>query len=212
VTAPDEAEVRSASSARPSSRKLALDDIADLRAYEREREAVRAHVRRLRERRRVRVGPFVTFSFENRDTVRFQVQEVARIGRIITDAGIEAELAAYNPHIPEPGQLSATMVVDLGAGPAPGGSPELEGVERVAALEVGGDVVRGTSAGEIHLLQPTHDDLRSTVHYLRWELTPSQVEAFALEPVALVVDHPAYRHRSVLLGAVVEELLEDLRA
>ncbi len=93
--------------------KLSLDDIADLRAYERERDAFRAHVIQLKKQRRVHVGPVVTFVFENRDTIRFQIQEMARVEKIISDEGIEAELRAYNPLIPEPGHLSTTMFIEL---------------------------------------------------------------------------------------------------
>jgi hypothetical protein len=80
--------------------KLTLDDIADLRAYEREREAFREQVIALKKRRRVGVGPFVTFVFENRETIRFQIQEMARVERILTDEGIQTELDTYNPLIP----------------------------------------------------------------------------------------------------------------
>src|SRR5207253_1991591 len=91
----------------PSPRKLTLDDIADQRAYERERDEFRAHIIAIKKRRRVSVGPVVTMVFENRDTMRFQIQEMARAERILTDEGIQTELDIYNPVIPEPGQLSS---------------------------------------------------------------------------------------------------------
>ena len=84
--------------------KLTLDDISDLRAYEREREEFRADVIALKKRRRVSIGPVTTFLFENRETIRFQIQEMARIEKLISDEAIEGELAAYNPLIPEPGK------------------------------------------------------------------------------------------------------------
>ena len=96
-----------------SNRKLTLDDIADMRAYEREREQFRQRVIELKRRRRVGVGPHVTLVFENRDTIRFQIQEMARIERLYSDAQIEIELAVYNPLIPEAGHLSATLFVEL---------------------------------------------------------------------------------------------------
>src|SRR5690606_19012421 len=85
----------------PTMAKLTIDDISDLRAYERERDEFRRHVIALKKRRRVHVGPFVTLVFENRDTIRFQIQEMARVERLITDEAIEQELAIYNPLIPE---------------------------------------------------------------------------------------------------------------
>ena len=83
--------------------KLTLLDIADLRAYEREREDFQARIIELKKRRRVQVGPVVTLVFESRDTVRFQVQEMARAERMLTDAQIQQELDVYNPLIPGPG-------------------------------------------------------------------------------------------------------------
>ena len=71
------------------SRKLTLSDIADLREYERERDEFRTHVIALKKRRRIGVGPIITLLFENRDTIRFQIQEMARVERILTDEGIQ---------------------------------------------------------------------------------------------------------------------------
>ncbi len=85
-----------------SSRKLTLADITDARAYEREREAFREHIIELKRRRRVHVGTLVTMVFENRETMRFQIQEMARVERIFTDEGIQEELDVYNPLVPEP--------------------------------------------------------------------------------------------------------------
>ena len=93
--------------------KLALDDIADLRAYEREREEFRRDVIALKKRRRIHVGPHVTLLFENRQTIRFQIQEMARAEKILSDEGIQTELDIYNPLIPEPGSLAATMFIEL---------------------------------------------------------------------------------------------------
>jgi len=71
--------------------KLTIDDISDLRAYEREREEFRTHVIALKKRRRVSFGPVTTFVFENRETIRFQIQEMARIEKLISDEAIESD-------------------------------------------------------------------------------------------------------------------------
>ena len=94
-------------------RKLSLADIADVRAYERERDEFRPHVIELKRRRRVQVGTVVTFLFENRDTIRFQIQEMARVEKLTTDAEIQGELDIYNPMVPDPGQVCATMFIEL---------------------------------------------------------------------------------------------------
>src|SRR3954454_23820396 len=93
--------------------KLTLDDIADLRAYERERPEFRQHVIALKKRRRIHVGEFLTLVFENATTIRFQIQEMARAEKTLSDEGIQTELDIYNPLIPEPGNLAATLFIEL---------------------------------------------------------------------------------------------------
>jgi hypothetical protein len=193
--------------------KLTLDDITDLRAYEREREEFRRHVIALKRKRRVHVGPFVTFVFENRDTIRFQIQEMARVEKIISDKGIEAELAAYNPLIPEPGHLSATMFIELTTeAQLREWLPQLVGIEHEIEVRIGpaGDVVRCT-VDPGHESQLTREEITASVHYVGWELTPAQVEAFAAGPVVLAVTHPAYRHELALSEDTCAELRADLR-
>src|SRR3546814_17215942 len=88
--------------------KLGLDDIADLRAYERERDEFRRHVIELKKRRRVHVGTILTLVFECRDTIQFQIQEMARVEKLITAEAIQHELDTYQPLIPDPGQPCPT--------------------------------------------------------------------------------------------------------
>jgi hypothetical protein len=198
------------------SRKLTLDDIADLRAYERERDEFRRHVIALKKRRRVAVGPFVTVVFENRDTIRFQIQEMARVERLATDAAIEGELRAYNPLVPDPGQLCATLFVELTSELAlREWLPRLVGIERSVALRIGdGDdavLVRAEpEAG--HASQLTREEITASVHYVFFELDAAAVDRVAAGPVELVVDHPEYDHAARLDAGTVAELLADLRA
>jgi hypothetical protein len=193
--------------------KLTLDDITDLRAYERERPAFLRHVVALKAKRRVTVGPFVTFVFENRDTVRFQIQEMARVEKLISDGAIQTELDIYNTLIPEPGVLSATMFIELttDAGLREW-LPRLVGIERAGVLELaGGARVRSEPEAQ-HAAQLTDAATTSSVHYLRFALTPAQVADLARGPVALAVDHPAYHERAELGAGTVSELVSDLRA
>ena len=96
-----------------TTRKLTLADIADVRAYERERSEFRTHVIAVKQRRRIALGTLVTVVFENRDTMRFQIQEMARVEQRVTDESIQEELDVYNPMIPDPGQLCVTMFIEL---------------------------------------------------------------------------------------------------
>jgi hypothetical protein len=194
------------------SRKLTVADISDLRAYERERPAFLRHVMDLKSRRRIGVGPIVTFVFENRDTIRFQVQEMARVEKLITDESIVTELDTYNPLIPESRQLSATLFVELTtADDLREWLPKLVGIERAARLRLTDGTVVPALGEEQHEERLTRDEITSTVHYVRWELTPIQVDSFAAGPVTLALDHPAYRRSTLLTEANRQELLADLR-
>ncbi len=87
-----------------------LEEIKNIADYEVEREAWRPQVMALKDRRRVRVGGHLTFLFENRDTVRYQIQEMMRIERIVKAEDIAREVETYNELIPGPGQLSASLL------------------------------------------------------------------------------------------------------
>jgi hypothetical protein len=199
-----------------SGAKLTVADIADLRAYERERDSFRERIIELKKRRRVGVGPVVTFVFENRDTVRFQIQEMARAERIATDEGIQTELDIYNPLIPGPGELAATMFIELTSDDDLRlWLPRLVGVERAVELRLDGpeggpvDVV-SAHVDPAHAEQLTRDDITASVHYLTWRLGPAHVERFAGGPVQLAVRHPKYDEATTLSEATRRELLADL--
>ena len=194
-----------------TTRKLTLDDIADLRAYERERESFRAHIIELKKRRRVGVGLFVSVVFENRDTIRFQIQEMARAERILTDEGIQTELDVYNPLIPEPGTLSATLFLELTSDEQlREWLPKLVGIERSVLLRFAGHEVR-CIPDESHESQLTREEVTASVHYVRFEFTPEQVADWGTGPVELVIDHPAYQESTTLRDETVRELASDLR-
>jgi hypothetical protein len=193
--------------------KLTLDDISDLRAYERERDDFRTHVIALKKRRRVAVGPIITLLFENRDTIRFQIQEMARAEKLISDEAIETELRIYNPLIPDPGSLSATLFIELTSdAELRDWLPKLVGIEREVVLRFGPDggfVVR-CEVDPDHERQLTRDEITASVHYIRWTLTPEQVQAFGDGPVWVAFTHPDYRHETELPDETVAELRSDL--
>ncbi len=192
-------------------RALQLSDIADVRAYERDRDDYRRRIIELKKRRRVSVGPVVTLVFESRETIRFQIQEMARVEKLVSDEAIEGELRAYNPLIPEPGCLSATLFIELTSDEGlREWLPKLVGVERSVELAFGDEVVRciPEEGHEEHL---TRDEVTAAVHYIHWELSPQQVERFAVGPVTLRVHHPNYDEAQTLPSETVAELLEDLR-
>jgi Protein of unknown function (DUF3501) len=192
--------------------KLTVDDISDLRAYERERDEFRRDVIQLKRRRRVAVGELLTLVFENRQTMRFQIQEMARVEKIISDTAIQSELRVYNPLIPEPGQLCATLFLELTSRDAlEQWLPALVGIERSIGLRLSDGTVVTAAVDEDHERQLTRDEVTASVHYVRWELAPDQVGRFLTGPVTVVVDHPAYAAETVLADETLAELSHDLR-
>ncbi len=199
-------------------RKLTLDDIADLRAYERERDEFRDRIIALKKVRRVGVGPIITLMFENRETMRFQIQEMARAEKILSDDAIQHEVDTYNALIPEPGQLSATLFLELTSKmQLVEWLPKLVGVERSVELvigdggQAGSPLVVGCIPEESHDEQLTRPDVTSSVHYVRFELDADAVERFALGPVVLAVNHDHYIEGTTLSDETRASLLEDLR-
>jgi hypothetical protein len=191
--------------------KLTLDDIADLRAYERERDAFRTHIIDLKKRRRISVGPFVTLVFENRDTIRFQIQEMARAEKILTDDGIQAELDVYNPLIAEVGSLSATLFIELTSkDELVEWLPKLVGIERAIELRIDDDVVAARPDSE-HERQLTRDTITASVHYVHFDLAPEHVDRFASSRVLVAVAHENYAYATELTKQTKESLVLDLR-
>jgi hypothetical protein len=193
-----------------ASRKLTVDDIDDIRAYERVRESYRAEMIELRRRRRVAVGTIVTVAFENRETIKFQVQEMVRAERILTDVGVQEELDTYNPLIPDAGELCATLFIELTSDEAMREwLPKLVGIEQLVVLRLpNGDQVRCT-VDPAHAAQLTRENVTAAVHYVTFQLTPQQVAVFGHGTI-LAIDHPRYREQTELSAATLGELATDL--
>jgi hypothetical protein len=190
-------------------RKLTVADIADHRAYEREREEFRSHIIDLKRRRRIPLGDLLTITFENTDTMRFQVQEMARAEKMLTDAAIEHEVATYNELIPDAGELSGTLFVELTSDELlREWLPKLVGIQRAISFEVGGATSPAIPEDEERL---TREDITSTVHYLKFRFTPAQQAAFSAHEgiVRIVVDHPDYRAAVELNDDQRRELASD---
>ncbi|HEV3134828.1 MAG TPA: DUF3501 family protein [Acidimicrobiia bacterium] len=191
-------------------RKLTIDDIKDLREYERERDEFRRHIVEMKKRRRVQLGDLLTITFENTDTMRFQVQEMARIERMLTDEQIRTELDTYNQLIPGPNELSGTLFVEIdNKERLYEWLPKLVGIQRAVSIWLhDGSSVPSTPEDEERL---TREETTTTVHYLKFSFTPEQVDAFAAGPVRIVVDHPNYNAVVELAEEQRSELVEDLR-
>ena len=189
-------------------RKLTVDDIKDLREYERERPEFRARIIDMKKRRRIHLGDILTLTFENTDTMRYQVQEMARAERMLSDEQIAHEVETYNQLVPADGELSGTLFVEI---TKKDGLyewlPKLVDIQRAVALRVDGTEVRAVPDDEERL---TREETTSTVHYLKFPMAPEPRAAFAAGPVHLVVDHPNYQTDVELTPEQREELAGDL--
>ena len=185
-------------------------EVLNLYEYEKERDARRRAVIALKTERRVGVGRYLSFVFENRETVWFQIQEMIRAERIVDEGRIAEEVEVYNTLLPRPGELAATMFIEIVETAQI--KPVLDTLLGVdvgdhVRLEVGPHVVPGVfEAGH------SDEDLGklSAVHFVRFALAPAARRAFADAEVTLIVDHPGDRGRTVLTPAVRRRLAEDL--
>jgi hypothetical protein len=191
---------------------LRLDDVLDLRAYERVREGYRSAVMARKRLRRIGLGPVITLLFESFDTVRFQVQEMARVEKIISDEAIQVELDIYNRLLPGVGELSATLFIELTSdAELREWLPRLVGIEQAIGVSIDGEVVPSEPEAE-HAAALTRDSVTAAVHYVRFRFSGAQVAAFAsASEVALVSTHADYPARTVLQPEVRKELLGDLK-
>jgi Protein of unknown function (DUF3501) len=173
-------------------RQLAAVDLLPLEQYARERPGIRARMIAHRAARRLSIGPNCTWSFEDRETVRYQLQEMLRTERIFEPEGIAEELAAYNPLIPDGSNFKATLLIEY---PDPAERAqrlgELRGIERHCWLKVAGHSAVHAIADED--LERENDVKTAAVHFLRFELNAAMVAALkAGALLAAGIDLPAY--------------------
>ncbi len=191
-------------------RPLVRADLLNLHEYERVREARRREIVALKAPRRVQVGRYLSFLFENRATVWFQVQEMCRTERIVDEARIQDELDVYNALLPRPGELAATMMIEIAE------AAEIKPVlDKLLGIDTR-DYVRlqGGSASAVGVFETGHSDEErgkiSAVHFVRFPLTPALRAAFTGAEVALVVEHPNERARALLSEETKQSLARDL--
>jgi len=189
-------------------RKLTVDDIVDLRAYERERADFRARMIEMKKHRRVPLGELMTMVFENTETMRFQIQEMARAERMLRDEQIAHEVDTYNELLPDDGELSATLFVEItDPDSLRAWLPKLVRLQDHVSIEVGGVRSPATEIDEERLTR--EEEITTTVHYLRFAFTPEQRAAFGDGPVVVRIAHPAYRAEATLDDATRAALVTD---
>jgi hypothetical protein len=184
--------------------KLTRGDLYSLEQYAERRPVFRACVIAHKKNRKLPIGPVATLYFEDRLTVQYQIQEMLRVERIFEASGIEEELAAYNPLIPDGGNWKGTLMIE---------EPDVEkrrqllarlvGIENRVWVMVGGQEKVYAVADED--LDRSTEEKTSSVHFLRFEMTPAMVEdAKAGAELSFGIDHAGYAHR-------VEPVTENVR-
>lgn len=175
--------------------KLSRDDLYSLERYAEIRKDYRAKVMEHKQNRRLPIGPHATLYFEDRLTMQYQVQEMLRIERIFEAEGIQEELDTYNPLIPDGSNWKATFMMEY-SDPAERQVElaRLLGVEKHVWMQVA-DLPRVTPIADEDL-DREDEEKTSSVHFLRFELSPAMVEAVKQgAPISAGIDHPNYTHR-----------------
>jgi hypothetical protein len=185
--------------------KLTRGDLYSLEKYAELRPEFRARVIEHKKNRKLTIGPVATLYFEDRLTVQYQIQEMLRVERIFEASGIEEELAAYNPLIPDGGNWKATFMIE---------EPDVDKRRQLLADLVGieGSVwvmvdghERVYAVADEDLERGT-EDKTSSVHFLRFELNPAMIkDAKSGAALSFGIDHVSYIHR-------VQPVTENVRA
>ena len=188
--------------------KIAPADVLDLVQYEKRRDEAQASAMAARKARRAGVGPFVSVAFENRETVLYQIQEMCRVERIVDDDRIRFEVDTYNELVPGPGELKATLFIELTSDElVRKWLPKFLGIESAVSLEIAG-AGSCRAKGEEGRSQ---EAVTSTVHYLTFPLTSAQADAVrAGARCRLTVGLPDYDNTADVAPETVAALGADL--
>ncbi len=172
--------------------KLSREDLYSLEKYAEVRPEYRAKVMAHKKNRRLPVGPNANLYFEDRTTMQYQIQEMLRIEKIFEADGIQEELDAYNPLIPDGSNWKATFMMEYS-------DPDerrvqlsrLLGVEKHVWMQVA-DFSRITPIADEDL-EREDEEKTSSVHFMRFELTPEMVDAVKNgAALSAGIDHPNY--------------------
>ena len=189
--------------------KLAREDLYTLEKYAEMRPEYRAQVMAHKKNRRLQIGPNVNMYFEDRMTMQYQIQEMLRIEKIFEAAGIQEEIDAYNPLIPDGHNWKATFMVEF---PDPEerkvALANLIGIERHVWIQVA-DFARVTPISDEDL-EREDETKTSSVHFMRIELTPEMVAAVKDgASISMGIDHPNYDYAMEPIPQNIRDSLVD---
>jgi hypothetical protein len=191
--------------------KIQPDSLMTLEAYARNRKEFRAKVMAHKRDRSVALGDHVTLIFEDELTIRYQVQEMLRIERIFEQEGIQGELEAYNPLIPDGRNFKATMMIEYpDVDERKHALARLKGIEDRVWVQVEGCAKVHAIADED--LERETEEKTSSVHFLRFELTDEMAASLKYGvALGIGVDHPAYRAEIAAVASNIRNsLVNDL--
>jgi hypothetical protein len=193
----------------PNKHEITPADILPAAEYTKSRSEWRRKISAMKRNRRVEVGPYVTFYFENWQTMWLQVQEMVYIERG-GEEQVPGELEAYNPLIPQGEELTATFMIEID-------DPlrrkqvlgRLGGIEETAFIRVGDETVKGIPEEDQD--RTTSDGKASSVQFVHFQFTSSQISAFSKpdQQIVLGFSHPQYGHMATVTEPVREELAKD---
>jgi hypothetical protein len=190
---------------------IARDSLLSLEAYARQRKEFRAKVLAHKRDRTVHLGAHLTLVFEDELTIRYQIQEMLRIERTFEESGIQDELDAYNPLIPDGRNFKATMMIEYAdEGERKQALSRLKGIEDRVWVQVEGCARVYAIADED--LERENEEKTSAVHFLRFELSDEMIKALKYGVALSVgVDHPNYQAEIAAVAAGVRaSLVRDL--
>jgi len=199
----DASEIRLRGPLKPS-------DLFSLEQYARQRADFRSRVIDHKKLRTFAIGPNATWVFEDRLTIQYQIQEMLRVERIFEPEGIQDELDSYNPLIPDGSNWKTTFMIEYpDADERKAALARMKGIERKCYVQVAGfDRVYAIADED---LERENAEKTSSVHWLRFELTPAMRSAVkSATQVTVGIDHPAYTHSVNLPEASVKALARDL--
>ena len=195
-------------------RPLVREEIAPLGSYAAVRDAFRRAVIEHKQTRRLAVGPSVTLLFEDRETLRFQVQEMLWVERIEEPGRVQHELDVYNELMPGPRELSATLFVEV----TEPGRIRAE-LDRLIGIDEHVSLVLGEGASERRIparfdAKQFEDERISAVQYIRFALDALAAGALAdsAQHAAVRIDHPAYAHEAEIPPETRASLVAGLAA
>lgn len=191
-------------------RKVKREEIVTREEYEKVRPSFRETILKMKAVRRIAVGPYLTFLFENRETMKYQIQEMMRVEHITEENAIEHEITTYNELVPGKNEIKATLLIELD-------DPivrhvklrELVGLQNHVSLFIDNDYHVEAEFDDRQI----ETDKLSSVHYLTLSLTDQAVGALMqTENVEIVTTHPGCSYRQKLESSQIQALKDDISA